>query len=56
MLSGIMAASGHRTKGRQRVGVTVLESLEDPPNDRGRVILSTELISPSSSITSLAGG
>jgi hypothetical protein len=35
MLLGIMAASGHRTKGRQRVGVTVVESLEDPPNDRG---------------------
>jgi hypothetical protein len=34
MLSGIMAALGHRTKRETaRVGITVVESLEDPPND-----------------------
>jgi hypothetical protein len=48
MLSGIMAASSHRTKGRQSVGVPVVELLEDLRTTAVGVILSPELISPSS--------
>jgi hypothetical protein len=35
MLWRIMAARVIGPKGRQRVDVTVVESLEDPPDDRG---------------------